>query len=73
MECRSGASLAPDDCLRCNSLTAWTPRLVRFFFQAPSVAYITDWSVMFDPVQAPSLRHAFELVNAVILEADSRL
>ena len=28
---------------------------------------------MFDPVQAPSLRHAFELVNAVILEADSRL
>ena len=28
---------------------------------------------MFDPVQAPSLRHAFELVNAAILEADSRL
>ena len=28
---------------------------------------------MFDAVQAPSLRHAFELVNAVILEADSRL
>jgi hypothetical protein len=28
---------------------------------------------MFDPVQAPSLGHAFELVNAVILEADSRL
>jgi hypothetical protein len=28
---------------------------------------------MFDPVQAPPLRHAFELVNAAILEADSRL
>ena len=28
---------------------------------------------MFDPVQAPSLRHAFELVNAAILEADLRL
>ena len=28
---------------------------------------------MFDPVQAPSLWHAFELVNAAILEADSRL
>jgi len=28
---------------------------------------------MFDPVQAPSPRHAFELVNAAILEADSRL
>ena len=28
---------------------------------------------MFDPVQAPSLRHAPELVNAAILEADSRL
>src|SRR4029453_6608142 len=26
-----------------------------------------------DPVQAPSLRHAFELVNAAILEADFRL
>jgi hypothetical protein len=30
-------------------------------------------SLMFDPVQAPSLRHAFELVNATIFEADSRL
>ena len=30
-------------------------------------------TLMFDPVQAPSLRHAFELVNAAILEADSRL
>ena len=28
---------------------------------------------MFDLVQAPSLRHAFELVNAAILEADSGL
>ena len=28
---------------------------------------------MFDPIQAPSLRHALELVNAAILEADSRL
>ena len=28
---------------------------------------------MFDPVQAPSLRHAFELVNTAIFEADSRL
>jgi hypothetical protein len=28
---------------------------------------------MFDPVQAPSLRQAFELVNAAILEADSGL
>ena len=28
---------------------------------------------MIDPVQAPPLRHAFELVNAAILEADSRL
>ena len=27
---------------------------------------------MFDPVQAPSLRQSFELVNAAILEADSR-
>src|SRR5262249_5806460 len=26
-------------------------------------------TLMFDPVQAPSLRHAFELVNAAILEA----
>src|SRR5579859_332313 len=30
-------------------------------------------TLMFDPVQAPSLRHAFELMNAAILEADSRL
>jgi hypothetical protein len=30
-------------------------------------------TLTFDPVQAPSLRHAFELVNAAILEADSRL
>src|SRR5215472_10081109 len=30
-------------------------------------------TLMFDPVQAPSLRHALELVNAAILEADSRL
>src|SRR6476619_5809586 len=29
--------------------------------------------LMFDPVQAPPLRHAFESVNAAILEADSRL
>ena len=28
---------------------------------------------MFDPVQAPSLRHAFQSMNAAILEADSRL
>ena len=28
---------------------------------------------MFDPVRAPALRHAFELVNAVIPEADSGL
>ena len=28
---------------------------------------------MFDPVQPPPLRHAFELVNAAILKADSRL
>ena len=28
---------------------------------------------MFDPVQAPPLRHAFELVNAAILEADPGL
>ena len=28
---------------------------------------------MFDPVQAPPLGHAFELVNAAILKADSRL
>ena len=28
---------------------------------------------MFSPVQAPSLWHASELVNAAILEADSRL
>ena len=28
---------------------------------------------MFDPVEAPALRYAFELVNAAILEADSRL
>src|SRR5215470_13437992 len=28
---------------------------------------------MIDPVQAPPLRHAFELVNASILEANSRL
>ena len=28
---------------------------------------------MFDPVQPPPLRHAFELVNAAILEADLRL
>ena len=28
---------------------------------------------MFDPVQAPALRHAFELVNAAVLEADLRL
>jgi len=28
---------------------------------------------MIDPVQAPPLRHTFELVNASILEADSRL
>src|ERR1700759_952946 len=26
--------------------------------------------LMFDPIQAPPLRHAFELVNATILEAD---
>src|SRR3981189_1068500 len=30
-------------------------------------------TLVFDPVQAPSLRYAFELVNAAILEADSRL
>src|SRR5207247_1107197 len=30
-------------------------------------------TLMFHPVQAPSLRHAPELVNAAILEADSRL
>src|ERR1700737_979915 len=30
-------------------------------------------TLMFDPVQAPSLRHAFESVNAAILEADFRL
>src|SRR5215471_6823886 len=30
-------------------------------------------TLMFDPVQAPSPRHAPELVNAAILEADSRL
>ena len=30
-------------------------------------------TLMFDPVQAPSLRHIFELVNAAVLEADSRL
>jgi hypothetical protein len=30
-------------------------------------------TLMFDPVQAPPLRHAFELANAAILEADSRL
>ena len=29
--------------------------------------------LMFDPIQAPSLRHAFEAVNAAIPEADSRL
>jgi hypothetical protein len=29
--------------------------------------------LMFDPVQAPPLRHAFESVNAAILKADSRL
>jgi hypothetical protein len=29
--------------------------------------------LVFDPVQAPPLRHAFEPVNAAILEADSRL
>jgi hypothetical protein len=28
---------------------------------------------MFDPVQAPSLRHAFELVSAAIPETDSGL
>ena len=28
---------------------------------------------MFDPVQAPPLGHAFELVNTAILKADSRL
>jgi hypothetical protein len=27
-------------------------------------------SLMLDPVQAPSLRHAFELVNAAVLEGD---
>jgi hypothetical protein len=30
-------------------------------------------ALMFDPVKAPSFRHAFELVNAAILEADTRL
>ena len=30
-------------------------------------------TLMLDPVQAPSFRHAFELVNAAILEADTRL
>src|SRR5437868_4795309 len=30
-------------------------------------------TLMFDPVQVPSLRHAFQSVNAAILEADSRL
>jgi len=30
-------------------------------------------TLMFDPVQAPSLRHAFELVNAAVPEADSGL
>ena len=34
---------------------------------------LSHYTSMFDPVQAPSLRHAFELVNAAILEADSRL
>jgi hypothetical protein len=28
---------------------------------------------MLHPVQAPPLRHAFELVNAAVLEADLRL
>ncbi len=28
---------------------------------------------MFDPVQAPSLRHAFELMSAAIPKADSGL
>ena len=30
-------------------------------------------TLMFDPVQAPSFRYAFEPMNAAILEADSRL
>lgn len=30
-------------------------------------------TLTFDPVQAPSLRHASEVVNAAILEADFRL
>src|SRR6478672_13579676 len=30
-------------------------------------------ALIFDPVQAPSLRYAFELVIAAIFEADSRL
>jgi hypothetical protein len=29
--------------------------------------------LLFDPVQAPPLGHAFESVNAAILKADSRL
>ena len=29
--------------------------------------------LLFDPVQAPPLRHAFELVSAAIPKADSRL
>src|SRR5579864_8786604 len=49
---------------------------------APAVATanrLENWcpllrdSLVFDPVQAPSLRHAFELVNAAILEADHGL
>src|SRR5262245_37288562 len=43
------------------------PRSYLQMFQDPTEALV------FDPVQAPSLWHAFELVNAAILEADFRL
>jgi hypothetical protein len=35
--------------------------------------HVRHLDLMFDPVQAPSLRHAFELVNAAVLETDFRL
>src|SRR3979411_749433 len=36
------------------------------------VSYYCGSRLTIDPVQAPPLRHAFELVNAAILEADFR-
>src|SRR5262245_6523043 len=38
-----------------------------------SAPEVRNTYLVIDPVQAPPLRHAFELVNTAILEADSRL